>query len=131
MDGGGRNLKYKSTFLPPESLYCSVKNQSNYIGAIFYGRISADKNISTGKLIDVQKMCNFNLMMYLLAVLSDLEPCVFLGPFLELVRSEETSGRITGLALTSLNKFISYDFIGESLCKGRNVAQVYFLILSK
>ena len=107
-----------------------MKNQSNYIGAIFYGQISAYKNISTGKLINFLKMCNFNPMMYLLAVLSDLEPCVFLGPFLELVRSEETSGRITGLALTSLNKFISYDFIGESLCKGKGVVQVYFLILS-
>lgn len=45
----------------------------------------------------------------------ELEPSTFLAPFLELVRSEETSGWITGLALTSLNKFIAYGFIGTGL----------------
>uniref|UniRef100_A0A3Q1AKW5 Golgi-specific brefeldin A-resistance guanine nucleotide exchange factor 1 n=1 Tax=Amphiprion ocellaris TaxID=80972 RepID=A0A3Q1AKW5_AMPOC len=43
--------------------------------------------------------------------LSDVEPNVFLRPFLEVVRSEDTTGPITGLALTSVNKFLSYDLI--------------------
>ncbi|KAF6039541.1 GBF1 [Bugula neritina] len=51
--------------------------------------------------------------------LSEIEPIVFLSPFLELVRSEETTGRITGLALTSINKFIAYGFID---CKSRHGA---------
>ncbi|KAM6916618.1 Golgi-specific brefeldin A-resistance guanine nucleotide exchange factor 1 [Xenentodon cancila] len=43
--------------------------------------------------------------------LSDVEPNVFLRPFLEVVRSEDTTGPITGLALTSVNKFLSYGLV--------------------
>uniref|UniRef100_A0A669C6Z0 Golgi-specific brefeldin A-resistance guanine nucleotide exchange factor 1 n=1 Tax=Oreochromis niloticus TaxID=8128 RepID=A0A669C6Z0_ORENI len=43
--------------------------------------------------------------------LSDVEPNVFLRPFLEVVRSEDTTGPITGLALTSVNKFLSHGLI--------------------
>lgn len=43
--------------------------------------------------------------------LADVEPNVFLRPFLEVVRSEDTTGPITGLALTSVNKFLSYGLI--------------------
>ncbi|XP_035255460.1 Golgi-specific brefeldin A-resistance guanine nucleotide exchange factor 1 isoform X3 [Anguilla anguilla] len=43
--------------------------------------------------------------------LSEIEPNVFLRPFLEVVRSEDTTGPITGLALTSVNKFLSYGLI--------------------
>lgn len=43
--------------------------------------------------------------------LSDVEPNLFLRPFLEVVRSEDTTGPITGLALTSVNKFLSYGLI--------------------
>lgn len=43
-----------------------------------------------------------------------IEPKIFLGPFLEVIRSEETTGQITSLALSALNKFLSYGLIGES-----------------
>ncbi|XP_048864709.1 Golgi-specific brefeldin A-resistance guanine nucleotide exchange factor 1 isoform X1 [Brienomyrus brachyistius] len=43
--------------------------------------------------------------------LPQIEPNVFLRPFLEVVRSEDTTGPITGLALTSVNKFLSYGLI--------------------
>ncbi|XP_029464878.1 Golgi-specific brefeldin A-resistance guanine nucleotide exchange factor 1 isoform X2 [Rhinatrema bivittatum] len=46
--------------------------------------------------------------------LSEIEPNVFLRPFLEVVRSEDTTGPITGLALTSVNKFLSYALIDPS-----------------
>lgn len=42
-----------------------------------------------------------------------LDPNVFLAPFLEVIRSEETTGQITNLALSALNKFLSYGLIGE------------------
>lgn len=45
--------------------------------------------------------------------LSDVEPNIFLRPFLEVVRSEDTTGPITGLALTSVNKFLSHGLIGK------------------
>lgn len=52
----------------------------------------------------------------LLQTIEDLrlvEPNVFLAPFLEVIRSEETTGQMTSLALSALNKFLSYGLIGE------------------
>jgi len=43
--------------------------------------------------------------------LNELDALVYLTPFLNVIRSEETSGPITSHALTSLNKFIVYDLI--------------------
>ncbi|KAK1791614.1 hypothetical protein P4O66_013617 [Electrophorus voltai] len=63
------------------------------------------------------KHCSACLLMFVpyallcLSDLSDVEPNVFLRPFLEVVRSEDTTGPITGLALTSVNKFLSYGLI--------------------
>lgn len=45
--------------------------------------------------------------------LSQLEPGVFLTPFLEIIRSEETTGPVTSLALAAINKMISYGLIGN------------------
>lgn len=47
------------------------------------------------------------------AALDEVSPNEFLGPFLEVIRSEDTTGPITGLALTSVNKFLQYGLIGE------------------
>jgi brefeldin A-resistance guanine nucleotide exchange factor 1 len=43
--------------------------------------------------------------------LNEIEPNAFLSPFLEVIRSEDTTGPITGLALTSVNKFLSYGLV--------------------
>nr|XP_033335671.1 Golgi-specific brefeldin A-resistance guanine nucleotide exchange factor 1 [Megalopta genalis] len=43
--------------------------------------------------------------------LSQLEPGMFLAPFLEIIRSEETTGPVTSLALSAVNKMISYGLI--------------------
>ncbi|RZF48174.1 hypothetical protein LSTR_LSTR014431 [Laodelphax striatellus] len=51
--------------------------------------------------------------------LRELEPIHFLGPFLEVIRSEETTGPVTTLALTSIIKFISYGLIDPG---GKSVA---------
>ena len=45
--------------------------------------------------------------------LSQLEPGVFMAPFLEIIRSEETTGPVTSLALSAVNKIISYGLIGK------------------
>lgn len=42
-----------------------------------------------------------------------LDPNIFLGPFLEVIRSEETTGPVTSLALSAVNKFLSYGLIGS------------------
>eukprot|EP00795_Rhopilema_esculentum_P008272 gene8272-14228_t len=43
--------------------------------------------------------------------LSELDANVYLGPFLEVIRSEDTAGPITGVALSSVNKFLCYGLI--------------------
>jgi len=48
--------------------------------------------------------------------LDEVMPNEFLAPFLAVIRSEETTGPITGLALTSVNKFLSYGLVGEFIC---------------
>lgn len=45
--------------------------------------------------------------------LTQLEPTVVLAPFLEIIRSEETTGPVTSLALAAVNKIISYGLIGK------------------
>ncbi|CAF0759689.1 unnamed protein product [Adineta steineri] len=49
--------------------------------------------------------------------LQDIDSNTFLAPFLDIIRSDETSGPITCLALNAVNKFLSYGLIdtqGES-----------------
>ncbi|TPP61169.1 Golgi-specific brefeldin A-resistance guanine nucleotide exchange factor 1 [Fasciola gigantica] len=43
--------------------------------------------------------------------LNEIEPLVYLTPFLEVIRSEDTTGPITGLALTAVDKFLSYGLL--------------------
>ncbi|XP_055542001.1 Golgi-specific brefeldin A-resistance guanine nucleotide exchange factor 1 isoform X2 [Wyeomyia smithii] len=57
---------------------------------------------------------NFHDLKEKLLQVEDLrlvEPGVFLGPFLEVIRSEETTGPVTSLALSAVNKFLSYGLI--------------------
>ncbi|XP_032687446.1 Golgi-specific brefeldin A-resistance guanine nucleotide exchange factor 1 [Odontomachus brunneus] len=46
--------------------------------------------------------------------LSQLKPGVFLAPFLEIIRSEETTGPVTSLALSAVNKIISYGLVDSN-----------------
>ncbi|XP_014241483.1 Golgi-specific brefeldin A-resistance guanine nucleotide exchange factor 1 [Cimex lectularius] len=48
--------------------------------------------------------------------LRELEPNSFLNPFLEVIRSEETTSPVTSIALSSVNKFLSYGLI-DPQCK--------------
>jgi golgi-specific brefeldin A-resistance guanine nucleotide exchange factor 1 len=60
---------------------------------------------------------NFTDLKEVLFHVEDLrlvDPNLFLAPFLEVIRSEDTTGPITSLALTAVNKFLSYGLIGES-----------------
>lgn len=45
--------------------------------------------------------------------LRQIEPNVFLAPFLEVIRTAETTGPLTSLALASVSKFLSYGLIGK------------------
>ena len=46
--------------------------------------------------------------------LSNLEPFRFVQPFLEVIRADDVNGPITSLALSSINKFLSYGLINAS-----------------
>ena len=56
--------------------------------------------------------CESDSYFILLADLSEIDVNTFLGPFLDVIRSEDTTGPITGVALSSVNKFLSYGLIG-------------------
>ena len=60
-------------------------------------------------------MMRLKLMSSMITELQEIEPNGFLSPFLEVIRSEDTTGPITGLALTSVNKFLSYGLVGKYL----------------
>lgn len=44
-----------------------------------------------------------------------IDPPTYLGPFLEVIRSKETTGPVTSLALSAIHKFLSYGLIGKTL----------------
>lgn len=43
-----------------------------------------------------------------------MKPLDYLAPFLELIRSKETSAPVTEVALSSVHKMLIYDMFGES-----------------
>eukprot|EP00899_Mesostigma_viride_P015080 jgi/Mesvir1/23573/Mv18269-RA.2 len=45
---------------------------------------------------------------------SQVDPALFLAPFLEVIRSAETSGPITGMALSAVYKVLTYGLIGPT-----------------
>ncbi|BHF82533.1 G-box binding factor [Sparganum proliferum] len=56
--------------------------------------------------------------------IDDISPLTYLTPFLDVIRSETTTGPITGLALTSVEKFLAYGLLEAS--GGRKVHQQYY-----
>ncbi|XP_075169478.1 sec7 domain-containing protein garz [Haematobia irritans] len=67
--------------------------------------------------VDDEKDGLMKLFMDLKQILNRIEdlrlidPNVFLAPFLEVIRTEETTGAVTSLALSAINKFLSYGLI--------------------
>jgi brefeldin A-resistance guanine nucleotide exchange factor 1 len=63
---------------------------------------------------DEPLMRNFQELKEILNKVDDLrlvQPSIYLSPFLEVIRSEETTGPVTSLALSAVNKFLSYGLI--------------------
>lgn len=52
------------------------------------------------------------MSVFFVTDLSEIDVNTFLGPFLDVIRSEDTTGPITGVALSSVNKFLSYGLVG-------------------
>ena len=47
---------------------------------------------------------------------ASVEPLTYLDPFLEVIRSPETSGPITGVALTSVRRLLEDYTFGDAPC---------------
>ena len=45
---------------------------------------------------------------------TSLDTVEFLMPFLDVIRSEDVTGHVTGVALSSVHKFLSYDLLDSS-----------------
>ena len=45
--------------------------------------------------------------------LQALDVMVFLHPFCEIIQSDDTTGPVTGMAIGSLDRFLSYGLIGK------------------
>ena len=50
--------------------------------------------------------------LFLWPDLAQIDPDIYLTPFLDVIKSEDTTGPITGVALSSVHKFLSYGTIG-------------------
>ena len=47
--------------------------------------------------------------------LNIVEPLLYLGPFLDVIKSEDTTGPVTSLALSAVYKFLHYGLIGNMI----------------
>ncbi len=52
-------------------------------------------------------------MLFIIADWSAVDPMDYLTPFMEVIRSPETSGPITGVALTAVARFLDTYIIGN------------------
>ncbi|XP_023229448.1 Golgi-specific brefeldin A-resistance guanine nucleotide exchange factor 1-like, partial [Centruroides sculpturatus] len=59
----------------------------------------------------LRNMSNLKEILNHINDLSDLEPTVFLSPFLDVIRSENIPAPITGHALSAIHKFLSYGLV--------------------
>lgn len=60
---------------------------------------------------------------------SVVDPMEYLGPFLEVIRSPETSGPITGMALTSLCRMLDNFIMGKAF--SRNSFRLGHVVLAR
>jgi brefeldin A-resistance guanine nucleotide exchange factor 1 len=47
--------------------------------------------------------------------LAQVDPNEFLSPFLDVIRSENVTGPVTGLALSAVNKFLAYGLLDTNM----------------
>jgi brefeldin A-resistance guanine nucleotide exchange factor 1 len=53
-----------------------------------------------------------SLIILMLSDVADMDVTEFLSPFLAVIQSDITTGVITGVALSSVHKFLSFGLIG-------------------
>ncbi|KAK9918480.1 hypothetical protein WJX75_004379 [Coccomyxa subellipsoidea] len=71
-----------------------------------------DDELSDDPLLDDFKLLRRRIFQW--TEWSKIEPLRYLGPFLEVIRSPETSGPITGVALTSVRRLLDQYLFGEA-----------------
>ncbi|XP_025837202.1 Golgi-specific brefeldin A-resistance guanine nucleotide exchange factor 1-like isoform X2 [Agrilus planipennis] len=62
----------------------------------------------------VKSLQDLKVLLNKLEDLKTVDPVVFVNPFLDVIRSEDTSGPVTSLALMAINKIISYGILDST-----------------
>lgn len=63
--------------------------------------------------------------------LSDFDTLNYLEPFLNVIVSDKTNGMITGAALSSINKFLLYDFVTDESLRGKESINLVAFSISR
>ncbi|KAL6052037.1 G-box binding factor [Balamuthia mandrillaris] len=101
---------------PPKALHVVIGELQNVVARM---RLNSRWASSASRLMSYSEgplLQGFKALRNTLSQVEDLtemDPLTYLKPFLGVIRSEETSGPITGVALSSINKFLNYGFIHE------------------
>ncbi|CAM1293367.1 GBF1 (predicted) [Pycnogonum litorale] len=107
---------------PENGVYIVVGEMSLVVTAMKKGnRWSSHVYQDEHRDVLLRNFSNLKEVLNHVSDLSDLEPYTFLSPFLDVIRSEDTTGPVTGLALSSVNKFLAYNLIAAS-CESAPVA---------
>lgn len=107
------NCKITKTMSLPVNGKYVVRGEMNLMitalrrGAVRWNSNENDENSVLKQFVELKKTLD-NIVD-----LREIHPNVFLNPFLELIRTDQTTGAVTSLALVAVNKFLSYGLIGE------------------
>lgn len=88
-------------------LFLKLKELLNQVGDLRH----LDPNHYFG--MTVIDCCSAFMLAFLYKAVKSFFSLLFLDPFLEVIRSEETTGPVTSLALASVAKFLSYNLLGK------------------
>lgn len=100
------------------SILLVINEINNVVSAMRLNTRWASRNRSSVNQVENPLLKGFKNLKKQLDTISDIseiDTLVYLKPFLSVIRSEETSGPITGVALTSVNKFLSYLIVENSM----------------
>jgi brefeldin A-resistance guanine nucleotide exchange factor 1 len=128
LDADGLNFEAVIMALPRNGLYIVSGEMSLVLAAMRrssrYAALVRAHEESQDPL--VQNFTQLKDTLSSVTDLGELDVNVFVGPFLDVIRSEDTTGPITGVALSAVNKFLSYGMIArdhESAASGvENIA---------
>ena len=92
-----------------------------------FQKLKAILNSVSGKILVIeqfQSISHHECFLWFSSDLQEIDSNTFLTPFLDIIRSEDTSGPLTCLALNAVNKFLSYGLIGRFIVDIRKCMKI-------